>query len=169
MLSEEATPAVAEMDDNTRSRPVRVLRAADVIPPFGEDGSQVNESQEPVPAQTRPPQPPEPERKARRVQEPKSNDGSVSLEKQPPTAPEIPMFDLAENILAEHRRTAARRRKAPSQTPAEPAIHPARPAVKTHVVEPPSPGLLDLQRVVAEIVARDIERLCKKPAGSHCG
>ena len=84
-------------------------------------------------------------------------------------AGQIPTFDLAENILAEHRRTAARRRKAPGQGQAEPEIQPARPAVKTHVVEPPSQDLLDLHRVVAEIVAHDIERLCKKPAGSLYG
>jgi hypothetical protein len=156
------------MDDNTRSRPSRVLRATDVIPPFDKDVSPANEPQEPVPAQTRP-QPPKSERRVRHVQEPKSNDGNVSLTEQPPMAPEIPAFDLAENILAEHRRTAARRRKAPGQVQAEPEVQSARPVVKTHVVEPPSQDLLDLHRVVAEIVARDIEQLCKNPARSPYG
>jgi len=29
--------------------------------------------------------------------------------------------------------------------------------------------LLELQRVVAQIVARDIERLCKRPGKAPCG
>jgi hypothetical protein len=91
-----------------------------------------------------------------------------SPDKQP-NAGQIPTFDLAEHILAEHRRTAARRRKAPGQVQAEPEVQPVRPAVKTHVVEPPAEDPMDLHRVVAEIVARDIERLCKKPAGSPDG
>lgn len=163
MLSEETSPTVAEIDNNRSSRSAGVLRAADVIPPFDKkDVSQASGREEPAPVQTRP----KSERKARRVQEPKSNDGNASLTKQPSSAPAIPTFDLAENILAEHRRRAAKRRKAPGQAQVEPEAQPARPAVKTHVVEPPSQDLLDLQCVVAEIVARDIERLCRKPAAS---
>jgi hypothetical protein len=82
-------------------------------------------------------------------------------------AREIPKYDLAENILAEQRRVAAGRRRspgraAPAQGPAslspEPAWGDARPAC-----EPMSVELAELQRVVTEIVARDIERLCRRP------
>ncbi|MBN1507905.1 MAG: hypothetical protein JW955_13725 [Sedimentisphaerales bacterium] len=118
---------MTKKEDSARSKPGRVLRAADVIPPFNASSN--------------------------------AQQG----------AGQIPTFDLAENILAEHRRTAARRRKAPSQAQAEPEVQPVGSVVKTHVVEPPPQDLLDLHRVVAEIVARDIERLCKKPAASLHG
>ena len=74
----------------------------------------------------------------------------------------IPTFDLADNMLAEHRQMAARRRKAPSQLQTEPETRTER-HVMSHVVEPPSQDLREVQRVVAEIVARDIQRLCSRP------
>ena len=161
---EEAAWTVAEIDDNRNTRPARVLRAADVIPPYDRDPSRANElgngsdeppKREPVGAGLKP---------ARAVvREGGADAGGVSPTKVPAAAPEIPTFDLAENILAEHRQMAAKRRKAPGRIPAEPAIRPSRPAVIAHVVEPPSQGLCELQRVVAEIVARDIQRLCRPP------
>lgn len=70
---------------------------------------------------------------------------------------EIPKFNLAEEIMAEQRRITAIRRKAPSK--------------KIEVVKPQSTisssGLSQLQRpliqeqIIAEIVARDIEKLCR--------
>jgi cell pole-organizing protein PopZ len=125
-VSEEVASTVAELNDNKKSKPAKVLRATDVIPPFDNETSQ-----------------------------------------QPPAPPEIPTFDLAEHILAEHRRTASRHRKAPGQAQAQPEARQEPVAVKTHVIEPPSEpsqDLPELHRVVAEIVARDIERLCKQPA-----
>jgi hypothetical protein len=105
------------------------------------------------------------------VPEVESNEGNASLPEPSPVIPEIPTFDLAENILAEHRRTAAGRRKAPNHIQAEPEIRPERAAVRVHVIEPPSQpsqDMLELHRVVAEIVARDIERLCRRPGSPPC-
>ena len=107
----------------------RVLRAVDVIPPFGKGA-----------------QPPE--------------DGL-----------EIPSYDLAENILAEQRQAAGRRRRGPGegggtttddrrQTTEGGAVLRSLSSV---LRDPASQDLLELQRVVAEIVARDIDRLCRKP------
>jgi hypothetical protein len=75
---------------------------------------------------------------------------------------EIPSYDLAENILAEQRRAAGRRRRGPGRVGAGPR---ACPSEGDHSGSPlhASQDLLELQRVVAEIVARDIERLCRKP------
>ncbi len=115
--------AVAEKNDKRRSKHPRILRAADVIPPFNQDMTQADEPADPA---------------------------------------EIPTFDLADNMLAEHRQMAARRRKAPSQMQTEPEIRAER-RVMSHVVEPPSQDLREMQRVVAEIVARDIQRLCSRP------
>jgi hypothetical protein len=58
---------------------------------------------------------------------------------------QIPQFDLARQIMAEQRRVTAARRKRPG-----PAAIPG-----PEPVTGPSPG-----SVLAQIVARDIERLC---------
>lgn len=88
---------------------------------------------------------------------------------------EIPRFNLAKELLARQREVASTRRKGPGSTPAprsrqpepkpkhEPIIEPeseprpARPVRQTH--EPPGPGGPGRERIIAEIVARDIERL----------
>ena len=73
---------------------------------------------------------------------------------------EIPKFDLAEQILAEQRKAASARRKGPGQT-----IEAARKDQEAEPVdylgEQPTPMALECQQIIAEIVARDIERLCK--------
>jgi hypothetical protein len=74
---------------------------------------------------------------------------------------EIPSYDLATNILAEQRRVASRRRRAPSQVDDPPVGSPAASVARVSVVEFPAQNLVELQQTVAEIVARDIERLCR--------
>jgi len=85
---------------------------------------------------------------------------------QPPEdGVEIPSYDLAENILAEQRRAAGQRRRGPGRAEAE-LIVSARAGARDLSPLPSGPAaqdLLELQRVVAEIVARDIERLCRRP------
>jgi hypothetical protein len=99
--------------------------------------------------------------------------GEPKLSRVPKTrgdagGPEIPTYDLAENILAPHRRSAAKRRKSPGQVQPEPQAPVARVDVATQVLEPPSQDPLEIRRLVAEIVARDIERLCRKPSKPLC-
>lgn len=112
----------------------RVLRAADVIPPFGKN------------VQPR-------------------EDGV-----------EIPSYDLAENILAEQRQAAGQRRRGPGASGGT-KTDDRRPTTEGGAVlrslssvfrDPAAPDLPELQRVVAEIVARDIERLCRRPDRSPC-
>jgi hypothetical protein len=153
---------VDEVDQNSRPKRTRVLRARDVIPPFdkmvlGADDQQADA----------PPAPTLPSR---------ADDGGAGPADKavpdaggavgaPPTADAvaIPTYNLAENILAEQRRTAGRRRRAPGRAEHEPkAPVPAVPA-KLSLPDLTSPDLLELQRIVAEIVARDIERLCRRP------
>jgi hypothetical protein len=71
---------------------------------------------------------------------------------------EIPTFDLAEQIMAEHRKVTAAKRKGPGKM-AVPARkqHPAE-SIARNVV--PGPILSGPEQVIAEIVARDIENLC---------
>jgi hypothetical protein len=63
---------------------------------------------------------------------------------------EIPSFDLAEEIMAEQRKITAIRRKGPSRKNEAQKLKPETQPVE-HIQE----------RVITEIVARDIERLCR--------
>jgi len=71
---------------------------------------------------------------------------------------EIPKFDLADQIMAEHRKNTSIRRKGPAKK--------AKPPKKKHPAEliarNGKPGLIvsGPQQIIAEIVARDIENLC---------
>jgi hypothetical protein len=71
----------------------------------------------------------------------------------------IPKFDLAEQIMSEHRKNASVRRKRPARTgrPAKraPKVEPVDLALGLHAVPPGQ------ERVIADIVTRDIERLCR--------
>ena len=88
------------------------------------------------------------------------------LVSEPPTIREdamqetsdIPKFDLAEQIMAEHRKNTAIRRKGPgkkAKTPKKP--HPAE-SIARNVK--PEPIVSEPGQIIAEIVARDIEKLC---------
>ena len=71
---------------------------------------------------------------------------------------DIPKFDLAEQILAEQRKLSSVRRKGPgkrAKAPTPKKVHPV-----ARIVEP-SPMLPEQERIIAEIVARDIENLVK--------
>lgn len=71
---------------------------------------------------------------------------------------DIPTFDLAEQIMAEHRKMTAVRRKGPGKMAGiAKKQHPAE-SFKRNVV--PESILFGPEQVIAEIVARDIENLC---------
>ena len=72
-------------------------------------------------------------------------------------AGEIPKFDLAEQIMAEQRKMAAVKRKGPGRK-AEPARRPRQADSIGHALKPP-PVLSEQDQIIAEIVARDIEKL----------
>lgn len=171
MRSEEAMATVEQVDGNRRSKPTRVLRAKDVIPPFGGDVPKPREPDEAEEGTTlRPARVGESRQKNRRIQEPEDGRSEADRAGSPSCGMvEIPMYDLAENVLAEHRRVATRRRRAPGQTQVESARSPVATSSKVHDAALSSMDLLELQRVVAQIVARDIERLCMRPAKAPCG
>jgi hypothetical protein len=164
MFREEAGLTMDETNLNARPKRTRVLRATDVIPPFDKDIEPAGESN----AQA--------ERQDRVVAEPAASgagasdslavaagsarDTPASVE-SPAAVVEIPSYDLAANILAEQRRVASRRRRAPIQTDEPPATSPAASGARVSIVGFPPQNLMELQQVVAEIVARDIERLCR--------
>ncbi|MDD5328174.1 MAG: hypothetical protein PHY02_10245 [Phycisphaerae bacterium] len=73
--------------------------------------------------------------------------------------PEIPSFNLAEDIMSEQRKITAIRRKAPGQRTETLSSTPrTQPTDYTTEQEKPAPA--EQEKIIAEIVARDIERLC---------
>jgi len=71
---------------------------------------------------------------------------------------QIPKFDLAENIMAEQRKVAAERRKAPG-VKAVPQPQERKVLSTAYNIEGERVSLLEEDRIIAEIVARDIARL----------
>jgi hypothetical protein len=74
--------------------------------------------------------------------------------------PEIPSFDLAEEIMAEQRKITAIRRKAPGQKTEAQRLKPET-QIDDHSIEQPKPLLSEQEKIIAEIVAKDIEKLCR--------
>ena len=71
---------------------------------------------------------------------------------------EIPKFDLAEDIMAEQRKITATRRMAPGQKNETQDREPQAGLID-YTLEQPRPALSQPEQIIAEIVARDIERL----------
>lgn len=85
--------------------------------------------------------------------------GSVNKIKPEKTL-EIPSFDLAEEIMAEQRKIAAIKRRAPGTKTDVQRLKPEVQPVD-HIIEEPKPALSKQDKIIAEIVAKDIERLCR--------
>ena len=101
---------------------------------------------------------------------------------------EIPKFDLAEQILAEQRKITAIRRKGPGKPQRLPSLAPAVTRVQAqdgaagkkpktpdrqpqaqstdYAIKQPPSILSEQEQIVAEIVARDIEKLCRRDTSS---
>jgi len=73
---------------------------------------------------------------------------------------EIPKFDLAEEIMAEQRKITAIRRTGPGERK-QPENEELKAEPAGYIAEQPVPAQSYEQRIIAEIVARDIERLCR--------
>ncbi len=146
--------------DNVQGK-ADVLRARDVIPgspkrdegrlgtpvPYGNIARQEPVSQEPVKNMPIPPA------EVKR---------SLGTEQQ---KSEIPKFNLADEIMAEHRRITAIRRKAPGEKGE--AQKPEREDESAgNIIRQPSPALSEQEQIISEIVARDIERLCRSSSSS---
>jgi len=90
------------------------------------------------------------------------NGSSAESEKAMQEKSGIPKFDLAEQIMAEQRKITAIRRKGPGKLTKPPKkLHPAESIA--HNFEP-HPILSGQGQIIADIVARDIEKFCKGKA-----
>jgi hypothetical protein len=74
--------------------------------------------------------------------------------------PEIPSFDLADEIMTEQRKITAIRRKAPGPKNEVQRLKPET-RIVDHSIEQPKTLLSEQEKIIAEIVARDIEKLCR--------
>ena len=122
--------------------------------------------------------------------------GKAKRAKDLPTEPagvvretsEIPKFDLAEQILAEQRKITAIRRKAPGKPQRLPSLAPAVTRVQSqdgaagkkpktpdrqpqaqstdYAIKQPPSILSEQEQIIAEIVARDIEKLYRRDTSS---
>ena len=160
MPGEEVLSIVSEEDRERRPKRKRVLRAADVIPPFDEDVAS-DESQAEEPPGGEAPASATERRKAGEVER-------GDQEKADAGAGTVPSYDLAENILAEQRRVAGKRRRAPGPVDEPPASTEGGSRTEAASLEPSSQDLAELQQIVAEIVARDIERLSSRSSRQAC-
>lgn len=148
-----------------------VLRAKDTIPPLKAPAG-------PTPASQKPPEEgPNPPAIPASSSEPRTAPISVNLP-QPEPKPaastpavsptqeqaksDIPRFDLAEKIMAEQRRITAVRRKGPGQQD-ETQGQERKTERAGDIKEPAFLALSEQEQIIAEIVARDIERLCRDP------
>lgn len=117
------------MVDSNKQSRSRIFRAKDIVPPYNRDISSERNQTE-------------------------QSSGSEAVTQQDGG---IPQFDLSEQILAEQRKIAATKRKrAGDQTKAVDQPQKAR-SIKP-APEPP-PAMSPEEQVIAQIVARDIQRL----------
>jgi hypothetical protein len=133
-----------QLNTNSEPRKADVLRARDIIPgapPYGNIAGQEENLQETAQNASSPPAVPK---------TPVETDQQTS---------EIPKFNLAEEIMSEHRKITAIRRKRPGEKEgAQKQEQEAEPGGDT--IGQPKLALSEQKQIIAEIVARDIESLC---------
>ncbi len=134
-----------QFDTNSEPRKADVLRARDIIPgapSYRNIAGQEENLQETAQNDPYPPAVPK---------TPVETDQKTS---------EIPKFNLAEEIMAEHRKITAIRRKGPGEKEvAQQQEQEAEPGGDT--TGQPKPALSEQKQIIAKIVARDIESLCR--------
>lgn len=162
-----------QFDSDSPQRKGDILRARDIIPgarPYGNSGGRGPDSQQTGTNEAT--RPAEPKRSSAtelggdtvseigsgQAKAVENMPGVASKTEQPGS--EIPRFDLAEEIMAEQRRITATRRKAPGQQ--DEAQRQEREAESVgYTPGRPVPALSEQEQIVADIVARDIEKLCR--------
>lgn len=159
-----------QFDSGAEQRKADVLRAQDIIPPLRAPSrpapvpQEAGKNMHPPPAESERP----PEKQIRPVGIPEAGSEQIKKADEVSSEPvkaeeqksEIPRFDLAEEIMAEQRRITAVRRKGPGQK--DKAQGQAREAETAgDAFGQRMPALSGQEQIIADIVARDIERLCR--------
>ncbi len=132
-----------QVNDDILHRGRDTLRASDILPPYDNQARQ------------NPGSPGKPKTAN------KLPDRDVSHPEQQDSA--IPKFDVAEEILAEQRKIIAVKRKAPGRK-IEALSEQQDAKSPGHTIEQPPQILSEQEQIVAEIVARDIQQLCRRNA-----
>ena len=120
-----------------------ILRARDIMPPYNTEKSRDNKDKE----------------GGKEAEAGKLNNAKpLEIKGIGQRRSEIPRFDLAEEIMAEQRKITAIKRKSPEKK----MESEARPAVESfrYALEPQRLTSTGERGIIAEIVARDIKRLC---------
>ena len=142
---------------NNKQNDTDVFRAEDIVPPYnkkshpGQDlqETEANEKKE-ASSQSELRQPLE--------------DTTSMITGAAQKANEIPKFDLAEQIMAEQRKITAVKRKAPGKTTKAPDQLPQAKSIGYTIKQPLT--LSEQKQIIAEIVARDIEKLYRGNSSS---
>ena len=154
-----------EIDDDILHCKANVLRAKDIIPPFGrkkesdqEAFSEIEPPLTPINEEIKPAQSPKAPVEIRSIPE--------FEEIMPvPAEQDIPQFNLGEQILAEQRKTSSSKRIRPGRkVPSNSAL--AEEVVSLPPIVMTAPPASPQQRIIADIVARDIEEMVTKHSQS---
>jgi hypothetical protein len=150
-----------QIDDDILQSRKDILRAKDIIPPFKQEPAQE------VPQQETAEQKDATGESVEAGEEEKERTEIAQEEPAEPAAPsqksEIPRFDLAEDIMAKQRRMSAARRKAPTEKE-EPQVQEVELEPAGRRFEPVTTATPQEQKIIAQLVARDIERLLQGQA-----
>jgi len=145
-----------------------VLRAGDIVPPYGEDAGR---NKSPQKAKTGGNEALPSQKKGRQVSTGKSpvagktsaTGRGAGMRDEARQGSGIPTFDLGQQILAEQRKAAAVKRRGPGMRGTAPPMIPQAQPV-SDADGRPGAELSEQDQIIAEIVARDIGRLCRGDA-----
>ncbi|MHC4158292.1 MAG: hypothetical protein ACYSSO_04350 [Planctomycetota bacterium] len=157
-----------QIDDDILQCKADILRARDIVPPYKKKTKKQRKSQKKDEDTSNPANIAEPstekEKTTRKDAGPIPIETTVPKKTRPPSAKqeeaEIPRFDLAEEIMAEQRKITSIRRKSPGKKAEAKRKHlQAKPV--SYTIKQLTPEQAEQNRIIAEVVARDIERLCR--------
>ncbi|MHC4061437.1 MAG: hypothetical protein ACYSUC_01875 [Planctomycetota bacterium] len=144
-----------QIDDDIVQSREDVLRARDIMPPYKEDAHEAPKTPEESESSASPTAETESGEKEDDTGQAQGEDAEAQRKEI-----EIPRFDLAEKIMAEQRKITAIKRKAPGGQTERKTEGPAdKPA--GHTIAQPTSATPVEHKIIADIVARDIERLLR--------
>ena len=131
--------------DANKQKKDEVLRAKDIVPPYNRKirQQQKQSTQKPTPQLTGD--------KINHIQTPSSEPEDTAQKEAG-----IPRFNLVDQIMSEQRKVASIKRKGPGKN--KEANHTSKARLMDSIMKPPL-ILLQQEKIIAEIVARDIQKL----------